>query len=283
MIFAIIANPEKKNAGYYAEKVIEILTKNGGICKVPTEQRKEYPSEIAAIFEEESVVYHSCDIVISIGGDGTLIHAAKKARCHHKPVLGINVGRLGFMASLETNELDQLKRLFSGKYDVQNRMMLRLTHIRNGEQMVYDALNDVVLSKGSLSRMIDLTVKCEDKTVCSYRADGLIFSSPTGSTAYSLSAGGPIVESSIECIIMTPICPHSLFARTIVCSSDKKLSVDVDFESHSEIYATIDGEQGFKLEPGDSFFVYRSPYTVQLIDLGIPFFDVIRKKFVENQ
>ena len=149
--------------------------------------------------------------------------------------------------------------------------------------MVYDALNDVVLSKGSLSRMIDLTVKCEDKTVCSYRADGLIFSSPTGSTAYSLSAGGPIVESSIECIIMTPICPHSLFARTIVCSSDKKLSVDVDFESHSEIYATIDGEQGFKLEPGDSFFVYRSPYTVQLIDLGIPFFDVIRKKFVENQ
>lgn len=283
MVFAIVANPLKKNAGYYAEKVIEILAENGGICKIPEEQKKEYPPEVAAVFEEEKDVYRSCDIVISIGGDGTLIHTAKKARCYHKPVLGINVGRLGFMASLETNELSQLNRLFTGEYTVQSRMMLRLSHIRNGEKVVYDALNDVVLSKGSLSRIVGLTVKCEGKTVCSYRADGLIFSSPTGSTAYALSAGGPLVESSIECIIMTPICPHSLFARTIVCSSDKKLSVDVDFESHSEIYATIDGEQGFQLKPGDHFLVQKSPFTVPLIDLGIPFFDVIQKKFVANQ
>lgn len=283
MIFAIIANPEKKNAIYYAGKVIELLTSCGGICKIPENQKKDYTSTVSADFGEEKEVYQSCDIVISIGGDGTLIHTAKKARDYQKPILGINVGRLGFMASLETNELNKLKQLFTDNYSVQERMMLRLTHIRGGKQIDYDALNDVVLSKGSLSRMIDLTVKSEGKTVSSYRADGLIFSSPTGSTAYALSAGGPIVESSIECMIITPICPHSLFARTIVCSSDKELSIDVDFESHSEIYATIDGEEGFKIECNDMIYVKKSPFTVKLIDLGIPFFDVIHNKFVANQ
>ena len=158
----------------------------------------------------------NCDLLIAIGGDGTIIHSAKHAVVFDKPILGINAGRLGFLAGLEQDELDYLQQLAACNYQIEERMMLEVVHHSEKGEISYFALNDAVISKGALARVIDLDIYCMNRYVSSYRADGIIFSTPTGSTAYALSAGGPIVEPAIDAIGMTPISPHSLFDRTIL-------------------------------------------------------------------
>ncbi|MEG1773363.1 MAG: NAD(+)/NADH kinase, partial [Oscillospiraceae bacterium] len=165
-----------------------------------------------------------CDALIAIGGDGAIFHSAIDALRYSKPILGINSGRLGFLSQLEAGDLSPLERLKSGDYSIMNRMVLRVRTHGMADEVRY-AINDVVMSRSHLGRIIDLEVRCGDQLVGIYRADGLIFATPTGSTAYSLSAGGPIVDPSVESILMTPTCPHSLYNRSIVFSSDKRLSV----------------------------------------------------------
>lgn len=278
MKFAVICNTEKEQAIAFAKQAVQKVTKYGGVCLFPETDRAVF-SQDGALFASREKICRESDVVLSVGGDGTLIQSAKTAVLFDKPVLGINVGRMGFMTQVETNQLDQLQRLFINDYAVEEKMMLELDHLRDGQKRSYVALNDIVFSKGSLSRMIDLTVRCDDRKICSYRSDGLIFSSPIGSTAYSLSAGGPIVESSIDCIVMTPICPHSLFNRTIVYDSNKVLEVIIDFEQHGEAYVTVDGQEGLKLEKNDRVQVQKSGRKLKLIDLGLSFFEVINNKF----
>ena len=148
----------------------------------------------------------------------------------------------GYVAGLEVDELDRLRDLVQGNYQIENRMMLNISLFRDGKPVFYRALNDIVIARGALSRILDFGVSFNGNNICSYRADGLIFSTPTGSTAYSLAAGGPVIDPSMECIILTPICPHALFTRTVVFNPDAKLSVHARPNTDSEIFLTVDGE-----------------------------------------
>lgn len=222
----------------------------------------------------------SCDAVVAVGGDGTILHAAKHAVSRNKPLLGINMGRLGFMAGLEMGELGLLGRLVSGEYEIESRMMLDCTVTGGEGTQSYLALNDIVISNGALSRIIDLDIYCEGRRLARYRADGVIFSTPTGSTAYALSAGGPIVEPSLPSIGFTPICPHALFNRTVLFSAERRLCVRPAKSNQNPVYLTVDGAQGAALTQEGAVEVRRSNQSVQLIRLkDRSFYEILSQKF----
>ncbi len=178
------------------------------------------------------------------------------------------------------SELSPLKKLVDKSYKIENRMLLKCMHYSKDQVHEYLALNDIVVSNGALSRIIDLDVSCGGNHIVSYRADGIIFSTPTGSTAYALSAGGPIIEPSLNSISLTPICPHSLVARTVIFSYEKVLSVCESKLNLHPIYITIDGDQGEKLEKGDKIEIMCSEKTVRLISLNHnSFYEVLNQKF----
>lgn len=208
----------------------------------------------------------TCDIVIAIGGDGTIIHTAKSAAAFGKPVLGINSGRLGFTAGLELSELSELNRLISGDYDIEERMLLDIfVDGENGTEQ-YSALNEAVISRGALSRMIEVSVKNGQKPVSTYQADGVIVATPTGSTAYSLSAGGPIVDTALRCLLLTPVCPHSLHSRPYIFDQDAVLTL-IPERSESSVFVTVDGEAAIRIADGGEVRVRRSDTCAKLIKL----------------
>lgn len=283
MRFLIVTNLDKNNAESCTRLVVSKLLSLGGAVGMEQEDKAVFHDLSAVEFGDFPALLSKCDVVISIGGDGTLIHAAKYAVEYDKPVLGINTGRLGFLTRMEQNELDLLSRLFEQKFSVENRMMLELHYKTQGRVKVYTALNDIVLSRGSLSRIIDMSISCDGKPVSEYRADGLVFSTPTGSTAYSLSAGGPIVEPSIDCIVMSPICPHSLYARTVVYAANRTISVKTSFERSNDAYVTVDGVEGFQIAPGDQISVCKSNRYAKLINLDISFFEILSRKLIDHK
>lgn len=222
-----------------------------------------------------------CDVCVAVGGDGTIIHGGKIAACHNRPVLGINLGHLGFLATLESDQLEKIDRLLTGEYTTEKRMMLRVTLESPSGSRSWEAMNDAVLSKGGpLNRMIGMTVENRMRMVGSYRADGLIFSTPTGSTAYAMSAGGPIIDPAINCIAMTPLSPHSLFTRPIVFDDESRLDVCLS-EADAKAYLTIDGEESVPVWPRDRMHIEKSEIAVTLINLtGKSFYDVLNEKLI---
>lgn len=272
-------NLTKRDAIVCTQRVISKL-REYNIDSAMDLRYKDTFADLGVEFIEFFTGIFETDVVIAIGGDGTIIHSAKHAMAYDKPLLGINVGRLGFMAGLEMAELGRLSRL-SGDYIVEHRMMLKCVH-NSGDnaESEYLALNDVVVSNGALSRIIELDIACNDRYLTTYRADGIIFSTPTGSTAYALSAGGPIIEPSLDCISITPICPHSLAARTLLFSDDKAFTITPSDANLHPIYVTVDGEQGAKLEHGDRLNIAKSSRSVKLINLNDKtFYEVLKNKF----
>ncbi len=184
------------------------------------------------------------DVVLVVGGDGTIMHAAKQAAVYNKPVLGINAGRLGFLAGLEPEESHLLKNLVSGEYEVEQRMLLQLDFEKNGQPVTAYALNEVAVTRNGPARMMD--IELTDTAYggsFSYRADGLIVATPTGSTAYSLSAGGPVLDPAIEGLIVTPLCPFSLQTRSLIFSPAHTLAIEAQCDQKGCIYACLDGEE----------------------------------------
>lgn len=236
MKIAVIPNLTKDAGGKATAKIAEKLISLGAATYLPD----DIPLDIGEKLPSEEL-YSDADIIIAVGGDGTIIHTAKQAAQFGKPVLGINAGRLGFMAGLEMNELENLKFLINGGYTTERRMMLKAEI--SGDSSVYYCLNDAVISKGALSRIIDISAKL-DGQIMTYRSDGLIVATPTGSTAYSISAGGPVVDPSVNGILITPICPHSLFSRSILISPDKVLTVSA---SGADVFLTVDGEEALPI------------------------------------
>ncbi len=224
-----------------------------------------------------------CDIVISVGGDGTILECARLCAENDKELLGINCGRLGFMATLEKEDISLLSRLVRGEYTVEKRMVLDAVVKRaNGETTVYNALNDVVVYHGILGKIYDFKVIANGTVVSSLRADGIIFSTPTGASAYSLSAGGPLIEPSFDCIEFTQICPHSLFARSMIFSPDKVLEVKYDAGSETHVCLSIDGADPIILDHTDQLFIRRSDMRVKLVDiLGNSYFNAIGSKLMQ--
>ncbi|WP_026487564.1 NAD(+)/NADH kinase [Caldanaerobius polysaccharolyticus] len=264
----IVANSQKDKDGKITMSCINWLQKEG--CLVIT--------------ADDESLYLKSDFIVVLGGDGTILNVARKASVFEKPILGINMGRLGFLAEVELKDMYRsLKMAIEGNYTIDSRMMLECKLMRKGRILQeYHSLNDVVITRGAFSRVIRLKTYVDGEFVNTYSADGLIISSPTGSTAYSLSAGGPIVRPDVPLIIVTPICPHSLHNRSIIVSADSRIDVDI-LDSNLDIMLTIDGQIGYKLTKGDVVTINRSKYQSKLIRIEKrPFFEVLRSKLSER-
>lgn len=225
-------------------------------------------------------VSHGAALVIVLGGDGTLLSAARAVGGSETPIFAVNLGGLGFLTAITVDEIyPQLERALNGDFRIERRRMLR-SHLWRDEACLasFDALNDVVLTKFQIARMIDLEVHIDEHFVCVYRADGLIVATPTGSTAYSLSAGGPIVFPSVASVVITPICPHTLTNRPVVMNEESSVRV-TNLSEDDATYLTIDGQVGELLKRGDVVTCCRSPHATNLIQPPtMQFFDVLREK-----
>lgn len=223
----------------------------------------------------------TADAVICFGGDGTILHMAKTATRASIPILGVNIGTMGFMAELESTELEQLTRLANGDFSVDNRMMLDVTVHRGRDIIFHDiGLNDVVITKGAVARIVHLAVECDGVQAMECGGDGLIIATPTGSTAYSLSAGGPIVEPEAGSILITPICAHDIVSRCIVASDRRVITVGMTHNARRNAFLSVDGGKSLKLNMGDTVTIKKSDLQTKLVRLkDRSFFDVVNMKF----
>jgi len=223
------------------------------------------------------------DVAVTLGGDGTLLGVARLVAQYEVPILGINMGHVGFLTEIELGDLfADLESFHRGEYEIDVRMMLEAKVIREEEILKeFLALNDVVITKGPFARLIRLKTYANDAYVDTYPADGLIISTPTGSTAYSLSAGGPIIRPDMNLLLLTPICPHTLHSRSIILSEDDAIKVTV-MADHPEVMLTVDGQEGYKLLPKDTVVVNKAAFSTRLIRIRKrSFYDVLRKKLSE--
>ncbi len=223
----------------------------------------------------------SASAVICFGGDGTILHMAKAATRHGVALLGVNIGTMGFMAELESTELPMLARLANDDYTVDKRMMLDVTVHRDRDILFHDiCLNDVAITKGAVARIVRLGVKCDGVQAMECEGDGIIVATPTGSTAYSLSAGGPIVEPEAHNILITPICSHDVCSRCMVASEKRVITVGLVKNIHRNAYLSVDGGKAQRLSVGDIATIRRSDLSTKLIRLkDRSFYDVLNMKF----
>ena len=250
------------------------------IC-LPFEVDRNYELPRDLRFSRLDREIQNADLIVCFGGDGTILHIAKTATRAGLPILGVNIGTMGFMAELEATELDQLKKLATGEYSIDSRMMLDVTVQRDRDIIFHDiCLNDAVITKGAVARIVHLAVKCDGVQAMECGGDGVIISTPTGSTAYSLSAGGPIVEPEADSIIITPICSHDVASRCIVASGKRVISVGMTSSSRRNAYLSVDGGKTLRLNMGDVVTIKKSKLETKLVRLNDrSFYDVVNLKF----
>ena len=285
MKVALITNyniNEKANA---AMTVAEKLIGHGATVLVPSNYRERinrmHRQRPFIQFESLQTVYKTCDMIVVLGGDGTIMESARQAALRETPVLGINLGRLGYLAELEMNELDLLDKVMAGEYRIDRRTMLNATIIgaNQKEKQSGYALNAAVISNGFVARIIDLQLSEGGTFINTYRADGLIISTPTGSTAYSMSAGGPVADPRISCFCVTPVCPQMLSARPILFPDEAVLEVKHVCRREKVLYLTLDGKINFELMRNDVVRITKSDLTASIIRVKQQsFYDKLRQK-----
>ncbi|KPU44904.1 NAD kinase [Oxobacter pfennigii] len=228
-------------------------------------------------------IYKQSDFILVLGGDGTILGVSREVSKYDTPLLGINLGHLGFLAEVEVKEIfESLEKTLNGEFHIENRIMLEAKVAENGIFKKFYALNDIAFTRGTLSRILRLKVYINDDYVTSLSGDGLIIASPTGSTAYSLSAGGPIISPNLSVMTLTPICPHSLFNKSIVISDSETVRVDLE-ENYGNAYLTVDGQEGYKINEGQYVSISKAPFCTRLIKLSNrTFYDVLRTKITER-
>lgn len=280
MKIVLFPNFGKKNALSTAIKCCDILNELGTEIFAADCYKTEFAEKNFIKFGKIEEIAEKCDIIIAIGGDGTILKASAYASSFNKPLMGINTGRLGFMASMEIDELDMLSRLKTRDYTVETRMMIDASVMRDNKIISeHTALNDVVVSR-PYSKITDYTVFTDGIAVSSIRSDGMVFATPTGSTAYALSAGGPILEPSTECIQLTPICPHSLFSRTMVFTAERILEVRHSADD-DQVYFSVDGKKNCQILKNDTLIIKKSLKKLRLIDIkGNSFFNAVNNKLM---
>lgn len=264
MTVYISPNPGKSSARELALRAAQILRTHG--ASVLMEQKWKPDCNIAGV---EYLPFEACmeqtDVILTIGGDGTILHVANLTLSYHKPILGINLGRCGFLATCEVDELEtKLSAVARGRYSLDSRMLLYV-RVLGDDGWEGHALNDVVVTKGRLQQAIDFSVYCDDILVEHFRGDGVIVATPTGSTAYSLAAGGPILDSQTKGIVVTPICPHSLATPPMVFAQERKINICVGQVADDEVFISCDGDDGYTLRAGATAVVRLSDQNVQLI------------------
>ena len=276
-------NPYRDKNFQTVRDAMQIL-KNAGIqprlC-LPFEVDRSYELPKDLRFSKLERELPNADMVICFGGDGTILHMAKTATRKGLPILGVNIGTMGFMAELESTELDKFALLAEGKYSLDRRMMLDVTVQRDRDIIFHDiCLNDVVITKGAVARIVHLAVKCDGVEAMECGGDGVIVATPTGSTAYSLSAGGPIVEPEARNIIITPICAHDVGSRCIVASDQRVVTVSMVRNARRNAYLSVDGGKALRLNMGDVATIKKSHLETKLIRLkDRSFYDVVNSKF----
>lgn len=276
MQVAVIPNPKASGVCAALPRVCRALEELGARVLLPGDISR-FPSA-----ETDGIISQS-DVTVALGGDGTIIHTAKRAAICGRPVLGINCGRLGFMAGLEGDELDQLSALIHREYTIERRMLLDIRLESKDGVARFSALNEAVVSRGALSRMIELEVKNRGERVSVYQADGVIVATPTGSTAYSLSAGGPVIDPALRCLLLTPVCPHSLHSRSYIFHEDAELSILPRAMSDSQVFLTVDGEQAVPVGPEDRVMLSRAEAEACLIKIkSQSFYDVLNRKLMDR-
>ena len=223
----------------------------------------------------------NADAIVCFGGDGTILHTAKAATRRNIPILGVNIGTMGFLAELESSEIASLSQLASGAYKLDPRMMLDVTIQRDLDIIFHDiCLNDVAITKGAVARIVYLSVECDGVQALSCGSDGIIVSTPSGSTAYNLSAGGPIVEPDARNMIITPICAHDMVSRCIVTSDRRVITVRMTQNARRNAFVSVDGGKAVRLNLGDTVTIRRSKLETKLIKLNDrSFYDVVNAKF----
>ncbi len=245
---------------------------------------KQHFSDYNVSFLDEDTAVSLCDIIIAIGGDGTIIRAAQYAAKYDKPILGINAGRLGFLAGLEKQELHLLKNLFNGNYTTDKRMMLKVIHhSENRIENEFYCLNDCIIARGTSLKLCEIEASYNKGKINNFIADGIIVATPTGSTAYSLSAGGPVVDTAIESLILTPVCPHSLFTRSMIFESDSVIILKVLNNETSLPVFSCDGKPGVTLNENDYLEVKKAERATKLIKIkSDSFADIFSQKLIER-
>ena len=276
-------NPYRDKNFQTVRSALQIL-KNAGaqtrLC-LPFEVDRGYELPKDLRFSRLERELPNAELVICFGGDGTILHMAKSAAKRGVPVLGVNIGTMGFIAELESSELDKLANLVRGEYTLESRMMLDVTVQREQDILFHDiCLNDVVVTKGTVARIVHLAVKCDGTTAMEMGGDGVILATPTVSTAYSLSAGGPIVEPEAQNIVITPICPHDMGSRCIMASDKRTITVEMARNARRNAYLSVDGGKAIRLNMGDVVTVKKSQIVTKLVRLNQrSFYDVVNVKF----
>ena len=276
-------NPYRDRNFQTVRSAIQIL-KDAGIqpklC-LPFEVDRNYELPKDLRFSRLDRELPNAELVICFGGDGTILHMAKASTRRGVPLLGVNIGTMGFMAELESSELKELRRLADDDFSVEPRMMLHVRAEHEGRVILEeDALNDAVITKGAVARVVQMSVQGDGVDMMSFSGDGLIVCTPTGSTAYSMSAGGPLVEPAAQNIVLTPICAHDMQTRAIVTSADREITVQLARTGRKNAFLSVDGGKAVRLSSGDRITIRRSEHVTRLLRLtGRSFFEIIQNKF----
>ncbi len=276
----VFANLTRENVFPCTKKLVELLLKN----KIETymvPKAQECISVSGVNFSEPENVLRDVDIVFIVGGDGTILRAAKHAIKYDKPIIGINAGRLGFLSDIEAESLFEIEKLIKKGCPIEKRTVLE---IESGNNKTL-AINDVFVSKSVPGKIAELFVECNGHEVCRYRADGIVLSTPDGSTAYSMSAGGPVLDTNLNAIIMTPVCPHSLISCSVVFSPEKIITVGSSLVcGEKELDVVVDGERVFALNKDEKLTVKCSEKSVKFINLsGRGFYEILNQKIIERR
>lgn len=283
MKIVLTPNPYRDRNFKYVEQAVSILQDAGIETRVclPFDVDKNFELPKDFKLNDLNKEIKSADMLICFGGDGTILHSSKIATRHHVPILGVNIGTMGFMAELEAGELPLLANLAQGDYRVEKRMMLRVTVHNEGRELFDEtALNDAAITKGAIARVIQMSVECDGVEAISCSGDGLVVCTPTGSTAYSMSAGGPIVEPSAQNIIITPICAHAFQAKGIVTAPWRTISIRLGKLGRRNAFLSVDGGRAFRLNVGDVVTVRKAEQETRLVRLkDTSFYEILNNKF----
>jgi NAD+ kinase len=279
-------NPYRDKNFQTVRNAMQILQDSGVEVKLclPFEVDKMYDLPKDLRFSRLDKELPTASAVVCFGGDGTILHMAKAATRQGVPILGVNIGTMGFMAELENTELSALAQLASDEYEIDSRMMLDVTVHRDRDIIYHDlCLNDAVITKGAVARIVHLEVKCDGVQVMECGGDGIIVATPTGSTAYSLSAGGPIVEPEAHSILVTPVCAHDVCSRCIVASDKRVITVALTRNARRNAFLSVDGGKALRINIGDVVTIRKSNLATKLIRLkNRSFYDVVNLKFKNN-
>ncbi len=267
MRIGIYSNPDKDPDFRIARHAAKLIRRHGAVCVTAPGS-----SESALITEKgiEQAEFCTCDLILGLGGDGTFLSLVHIIGCEEIPLIGVNLGSVGFLPEIMPEQLDEaICQIVSGHYHLENRMMLAVSCFDENNQLLEEghALNDAVISRGGVSRILTLELTINQETIDHIPGDGLIISTPTGSTAYSLSAGGPIIHPELSLMLITPICPHTLHNRSYIATESSRVIVKID-DYQGQALLAIDGRQEIFLNSGSSVIIERSPRSLKMIRLG---------------